>query len=126
MNSLESAESQSPTPQIDVSDHPMIWRWMQETAKHDIEGFVCLTRGNVNAFLARWGKPVARWKDKNREWTHAWNVTEEGISWLILSGPQSSAYRLRYTGSKEAYLADPRVADGAVTFLKKLLTQLST
>lgn len=112
--------------QIDVADHPMVWRWLLETAKHDTEGFVCLTRGNVNAFLALWGEPQGRWKGKDREWTHAWNVTEEGLSWVVLSGPLSTSYRLRFTGSKKIHLTDPRVAAGAVAFLQRLMTQLTT
>jgi hypothetical protein len=112
--------------QIDVADHPMVWRWLTDKAKHDSEGFVCLTRGNVNRFLALWGLPQGRWKGQDREWTHAWNVTEEGLSWVVLSGPQSTSYRLRFVGSKKVHLADPRVASGAVGFLTRLLSHLTT
>lgn len=112
--------------QVDVADHPMIWRWFLEKAKHDAEGFVCLTRGNVPRFLALWGEPQGRWKGKEREWTHAWNVTEEGLSWVILSGPVSTSYRLRFTGNKKIHLANPKVAAGAVGFLQRLLADLTS
>lgn len=110
---------------VDVSDHPMVWRWFRETARHDPEGFACLARGNVPALLALWGAPQAKRRAKGREWTHAWQVAEEGLNWLVMSGPVETRYVLRCTGDRDAMINDPRVAAGAVAFLQRLLTHLA-
>lgn len=110
---------------VDVSDHPMIWRWFMETAKHDPEGFVCLSRGNVPALLALWGTPQGKRAGNGKEWTHVWNVAEDGLNWVVMSGPVETRYVLRCSGSRDALLNDPRVAAGAVAFLQRLLAHLT-
>lgn len=112
--------------ELDIIEHPVVARWLVETAKHDPEGFVCLTRGNQDAFLRQWGPPAARFKPTaDAPWTAAWAVTENGLAWWVMTSPTSACYRLRFSGSKEGQLNDPRVSTGAVAFLKQQLALLN-
>jgi hypothetical protein len=124
--SLAPSPSPAPGQELDIIDHSVVSRWLLETAKHDPEGFVCLTRGNRAAFLALWGAPSITLKaTPEAPWTEGWAVTENGLAWLVLTGPTSTCYRLRFTGDKATFLHDPRVNAGAVSFLKQLLAQLN-
>jgi hypothetical protein len=116
-------ETRKPDTQLDVADHPLIWRWLKETSRSDPEGFLRLSRGNVQALTRLLGKAGWRIAD-HPDWTHGWTVVEEGLTWAVLSGPHSTCYRLRVPGEAEAYRQDPRVAVGGVAFLQRLLTRL--
>jgi len=108
--------------QLDIADHPAIWRWLKEKARRDPEAFLYLTRGNVRSFTAFYGR--AHWRIKgDPTWTHGWSFSEEGLNWIVLSGPTSTGYRLRPSG--DDFLTDTRVGLGGVAFLDRLLTRLT-
>lgn len=108
--------------QVDLADLPAVWRWLKELAKRDPVGFLYLTRGNIRPFALLWGK--AHWQPKDHpDWTHGWSFSDEGLNWIILSGPRGTSYRLRPSG--DDFITDPKVTRGAVAFLERLLTQLT-
>lgn len=110
--------------QIEVGDHLVAWRWLTEKARIDPEGFVRLVGPNRERFTRLWGP--AHWtSDGARGWTHAWAISRNSLNWMILTGPDSTFYRLRVPSDGEDFLADPRVGVGATATLSELLDLLT-
>ena len=110
--------------QIDIGDHPVAWRWMVEKARTDPEGFVRLVGPNYERMERLWGP--AHWKaDGARGWTHAWAIGRNSLNWMVLTGPDSTYYRLRVSSDGEDFLADPRVGVGATATLSEFLELLT-
>lgn len=123
---MSQAEQTLPSEQqIEVGDHVVAWRWMKEKARNDPDGFLRLAGPNVRRLEKILGK--AQWRSSGeRGWTHAWAVARHGLNWMILSGPESTIYRLRVPSDGEDYLQDRRVGIGAVAMLSELLDALSS
>lgn len=117
--------SESPAdPQIDIADHPVAARWLKETALRDPEGFLRLVGPNERRLTALYGPP--RWRsDGKTGWKVAWALVDQALSWVVLTGPEGTLFRLRVAGSGEEYLADARVGVGITRFLQSLLDSLS-
>jgi hypothetical protein len=110
--------------QIEVGDHLVAWRWLKEKARIDPEGFLRLVGPNAKRFERLWGAP--HWtSDGGKGWTHAWAISRHNLNWMILSGPDSTIYRLRVPSDGEDFLADPRVGIGATAMLSELLDTLT-
>lgn len=110
--------------QIEIGDHMLAWRWMKEKARNDPEGFLRLIGPNKKRFTNLWGK--AHWtSDGTKGWTHAWEIKQNSLSWMILTGPHSTYYRLRVPTDGEDFLKDPRVGVGVIATLSELLEYLT-
>lgn len=107
--------------QIDLADLPGVWRWLKDLARRDPEGFLFLSRGNVRAFEQHWGP--AQWQPQPpSDWTAGWSFSEDGLSWIVLSGPRSTSYRIRLSG--DDLRNDPKVTRAAIAFLERLMARL--
>ncbi len=67
---------------MDVLDHPVVWRWMVELAKHDPRGFAILTHPTRIALCRLLGTP-----DKKTKEVFMWFVKEAGMTWQISQHP---------------------------------------
>lgn len=124
-SSQPSASPQGPgkSTYFDISDHPVIWRWMMETARRDPESFGMLVQDNTRFFKGFLGK--ANWRQKGGEWTHRWVIPAEGLYWLIQTGPAGTVFRLRSNTVLERFRTDPAIGVGAIAHLKELLSRIS-
>lgn len=111
-------------PQIDVADHPNVMLWMKDVAKKDPEGFLRLIGDNSQDFKKLWGKPT--WtNDGSKGWTKGWQVYENNLHWIVLTGPSGSIFRLKVSTRPEDYLNDPKVGVGVIQYLNHLLKAIA-
>lgn len=117
-------EPQRSDHQIDVADHPTAARWLKETARRNPEGFLRLVGNNQKRLTALYGLP--RWKsDGKHGWHAAWSLTDHGLSWVVLTGPDGTIFRLRVPGDGDDHLNDARVGVGITRYLNTLLHELN-
>lgn len=126
MTSLDKTERHD--HMLDVIDHPAVARWMKETAQRDPEGFLLLVGPNAEEFTRLFGP--AEWthsgeKAQSKGWTHGWKLHENNLQWQVLTGPNGTFFRLRTPTSSDAYLHDPKVGVGIVSYLSALLRTLA-
>lgn len=124
---LTSSNTVLKSTYFDVADHPLIWRWMLETAKRDPKSFECLTQDNTYFFKNLLGKP--QWhqplKKGSKEWSHRWVCIGQGLTWLIQTGPNGTVFRIRSMSSLEHFKQEPMIGVGAIAYLKELLSLMT-
>lgn len=109
---------------FDISDHPIIWRWMLETARRDPQNYGLLIRDNTLFFRRLLGKPQWHQK-KGKEWTHRWVCNGQGLIWLIQTGEAGTVFRIKSHTSLERFKSESIIAVGAIAHLKELLGRIT-
>lgn len=108
---------------MDIADHKQVWIWLTMLQEKDPEGFVRLTGENLNRLQSIFGK--AKWNvDDEPEWTHAWEITSNGLNFVITTGKKSTIYYVRTPTMGEEYISDPRIAVGIKEFMGHILEKL--
>jgi len=118
-----SQSSMMNDPHVDVADHPVVWRWLKETARKEPAAFVRLTQDNSEAFTILFGP--AKYESKGEKgWKKGWVFVQFGLSWLITTGQQGTIYRIKTVGDGDEYLKDPKVSTGSIHFFQSLQKQI--
>lgn len=108
---------------VDIADHPIVWRWMKETARRDPDGFARLVGPNEVRLHRLFGKPT--WTADGQEgWTRGWAIHGNGLPWMVITGEGGTIFRVQTAISTEEFFADRRIGTGITAYLGELMQTL--
>jgi hypothetical protein len=107
---------------MDISEHPVVWRWMMELAKHDQRGFYSLTHPSRVTLCRIFGKP-----DKKNKDVYMWFIKEAGMTWQISHHPELGLeFRIVLESNLPTPLSESIIfGTGMVQYLTSLLKVFS-
>lgn len=107
---------------VDVINHPVVGRWMTETAKQDV-GFCRLVEPNNQRFYKKFGKST--WKHTGNEgWSEGWAVSDNGLNWMLLTGEEGTKFKVVLSISEEEFKSNVKMGLGITAYLQTLMQDL--
>lgn len=104
---------------VDVINHPVVSRWMTETAKQDI-GFCRLVEPNNQRFKKLFGKP--NWNHTGNEgWSEGWAVSDNGLNLMLLTGNEGTKFKVVLSISEEEFKNNAKMGLGINSYLQNLM-----
>lgn len=127
-NKVDNSNQTGKTNYFDVIEHPLIWQWIQETAKRDPDSFGVLVDNNYRQFRLIFGKPqwqstvkVPEKSGKRRGRVYRWYCLGEGMQWLVETGTEGTILRIKSDDTLAKFKQNPLIGLGGVAYLKRLL-----
>lgn len=107
------------TNEFDIIEHPMVLMWFLEYAKNEPLGTAFLTKGNVNFFNKKWGKPTGKAQEHNY-----WKRDYLGITLYLYSNENETFYKVQYLGEQDMFISDKKMGSYITGFLTKLTKEI--
>lgn len=114
---------------VDVIIHPMVMRWLSQTAHQDTDGFCRLVESNNKRFHRMFGKPT--WNADGKDgWTEGWAVSENGLNWMVLSSPKNAQnpgitkFKVVLSISEDEFKNNAKMGLGITGYLQDLMQKL--
>lgn len=114
---------------VDIIVHPMVMRWLSQTAHQDTDGFCRLVESNNSRFRKMFGVPT--WHADGKDgWTEGWAISESGLNWMVLSSPKTSTspgitkFKIVLSISEEEFKNNAKMALGITEYLQYLMQSL--
>jgi len=107
---------------IDIADHPVVMRWMEETARRTPDAFNRLIGPNERRLETLFGRPA--WRGRGMM-TRGWHVHENGLHWVIQTGPGGTLFRWQTRQDPASVLADARIGTGSIVVLGRWMRHLT-